>query len=98
MNNCSCASEYLNKSLSDMTFDKSCENSSHNAVLARIYVPVQHPGKLYSLSEVLNRGTIYPCLDQPYDKCCTCEPGFDGEDVSPDTYFCKKEDGPDGKR
>ena len=91
MNNCSCASDFLNTSLSDMEFENMSECSNQNAVLARIYVPMQNPGRMYSLCEALNRGTIFPCLDQPYDMCGDCEPGFDGEAVSHQTYFCKKE-------
>ncbi|MBQ8164389.1 MAG: spore coat associated protein CotJA [Clostridia bacterium] len=98
MNNCSCASEFLNTSLSDIEFDEKCSTPSNSAVLARIYVPVQHPGRLYSLCEGLSRGTIYPCLDQPYAGCPCCNAGCDGEDISPDSYICKKEDSRHGKR
>lgn len=98
MNNCSFASEFLNTSLSDIEFDNKKCAPSNSAVLSRIYVSVQHPGRLYSLCEGLYRGTIYPCLDQPYEGCPCCNAGCDSEEINPNSYICKKEDSCHGKR
>ena len=37
-------------------------------ILARAYVPYQISQKTFSLSEALEKGTLYPELYQPYEK------------------------------
>lgn len=55
-----------------------------NQKLAHAYVPYQETNKTYPVTEALNRGTIYPSLDQPYiwkdnmlctgvERCCDNE-------------------------
>ncbi len=52
--------------LDDCSMREPVYANSNTAMLAAAYVPWQVPGKMYSICDGLERGTIYPELDQPY--------------------------------
>lgn len=85
MNKCDCASELMRTPLSDCSMLRMSADTD-KTVLARIYVPAQVPGELFSMCEALQNGTVYPELYQPYDACnMCCSPGCDGEAIHQDT-------------
>ena len=86
MKYCKCESEFMTTKLSDESMLHGEAVAVNNTILARIYTPAQIPGDLYSMCYALERGTVYPELDQPYlCKVDCCKPGADGEEISPET-------------
>lgn len=85
MNKCE---DFMRIPLNDVKLQYSGEGLGGGAdrtVLARIYTPKQVPGELYSLCEAIDKGTVYPELDQPYGAKGCCKPGADGESILPGT-------------
>lgn len=75
-----CTSPFLTAPLSDCDMLDEIEDCNTHKILARVYVPWQEPGgKLYSMCEGLERGTIFPCLDQPYACPTSCAVGSEEE-------------------
>ena len=86
MKHCKCESDLMLTKLSDESMLHGEAVAANNTILARIYTPAQRPGELYSMCYALERGTVYPELDQPYAcKLNCCKPGADGEEISPET-------------
>ena len=86
MKYCKCESDLMLTKLSDESMLHGEAVAANNTVLARIYTPAQIPGELYSMCYALERGTVYPELDQPYlCKANCCKPGADGEEISTET-------------
>ncbi len=84
MNRCKCVTDFMNTPLSDDSMLHQPLDAADNTILARIYTPAQVPGELYTLCEALEKGTVYPELDQPYycsQNCCRV--GTDGEEILP---------------
>jgi len=90
MSKCDCPSDFMCTPLSDkeMLWKATVSKESTNpTILARIYIPKQKPGELYSLCDAIEKGTVYPELYQPYnDKNC-CRTGADGEEILPDSVI-----------
>lgn len=61
--------------LSELKTLKANNESSSDWRLAQAWVPIQGEGsEMYSACEGLNRGTIYPVLDRPYECKLDIEP------------------------
>ena len=57
-----------------------CGTMPENPILAYAYVPIQKWGEMYTPSEGLTRGTMFPPLDKPlgvysWDLCKKCDDG-----------------------
>ena len=38
-------------------------------VVAMAYVPYRNPSVIYSVEQGIQRGTLFPCLDKPFQGC-----------------------------
>ncbi len=84
-NDACCTSSFLTTPLNDCAMLDDMDADIQTEVLARAYVPWQMPGgRMYSMCEGLERGTIYPALDQPYTCPYSCAVGSE-EEINPAT-------------
>ena len=64
--------------LADLKKLKAKDKASSDWRIAQAWVPKQEKGsEMYSACEGLNRGTIYPILDKPYE--CKLDKDWEGD-------------------
>ena len=68
-----CNSPFMTTPLDEEDMRNAVLSETTNDRLATIYVPFQEPGKMFSICESLEKGTVYKDLYRPYkNRGCCC--------------------------